>query len=106
MKYILSVLLIIGAIIGCQQATSDDPTHISDMYTLTVNICPANSCLVVVSPDDGSYMPGSTVCLSATPNPPYVFDRWEINNVIIRSTRTFIVVDLDTSATAYAAIPQ
>ncbi|HPS02437.1 MAG TPA: InlB B-repeat-containing protein, partial [Candidatus Sumerlaeota bacterium] len=68
-------------------------------YALTVNVNPADSGTVVLNPTGGSYLAGTTVTLTATPNAGYRFVNWT-GAVTSTSPQTAVVMDAAKSVTA------
>jgi len=69
-------------------------------YTLTVNANPDNGGVVIISPSGGSYIAGTTVTITATPNNGFTFDHWG-GDVSGDSSTITITMDGDKTVTAY-----
>ena len=69
---------------GLGEAYQIDPDEIDDWwsdetqeeYSLTVDVSPVNSGMVVIDPDKNTYHPGDDVSVTAIPNPGWKFTSW------------------------------
>ena len=122
-KYILIAIMVLGSmmisLVGCggdggDETTTEETTgttaeestesesspasNVAGGNTLTVTVNPVGG--GTVSPNTGSYAPGTTIKLTATPATGYSFTRWA-GDAIGSSRNLSITMDSDKEVTAY-----
>ena len=79
-----------------------------DVFALTAAVLPAGAGTIDVNPPGDVYPAGTTVSVTATNNPGWEFDRWEVNSNVIGSKGVYVldlVMDEDKVVTAFFVKP-
>jgi uncharacterized repeat protein (TIGR02543 family) len=72
---------------------------LADQHSLTVNILPADSGTVSLNPPGGTYLDGTSVSVTATPDAGYIFESWS-GDLSGNTNPTTITMDSDKTITA------